>query len=294
MTAGFRCTAASIGRDEDAAGTASTVRAFVLVEGPGPWGPDAVAENRLPRELGAFAEAAAVARVRVLLVRRPGRRTTGPGRVFAAYAGPDRQWLEAGTFAELPRLDLAALARGRPAGLARSEEDLFCVCTHGRHDVCCAELGRPVAAALAAVRPAQTWEVSHIGGDRFAANLLVLPAGLYYGRVQAGEVVALAEAHRRGEVTVDRLRGRTSMGFAAQAAEVFLRRSTGLAGLDALRLTGHEVAGEVTRATFATSDGAGWQVTVRVEHAAPAQLTCRARREGRAPVHRLVAIEQAG
>jgi hypothetical protein len=291
---GFRCTAASVGREEDLAGTASTVRAFVLVECPGPWGPDAVAENRLPREFDVFAAAAAGARVRVLLIRRPARRTTRPGRVFAAYAGRDRHWLEVGGFGDLHGLDLAGLGRGRTAGLARTDEDLFCVCTHGRHDVCCAQLGRPVAATLAAAFPEQTWEVSHIGGDRFAANLLVLPAGLYYGRVDAGEVVALAEAHTGGEITVDRLRGRTSIGFAAQAAEVFLRRSTGLAGLHALRLTGHDVDGELTTATFRTPEGAGWRVVVHVEHAPPAQLTCRARREGRAPVHRLLAIEPLG
>jgi hypothetical protein len=251
-------------------------------------------DNRLPREFDVFAAAAAGARVRVLLVRRPARRTTRPGRVFAAYAGPDRHWLESGDFEDLPGLDLAGLARGRTAGLARADDDLFCVCTHGRHDVCCAQLGRPVAAALAAAFPEQTWEVSHIGGDRFAANLLVLPAGLYYGRVAPGEVVALAEAHLRGEVTLERLRGRTSMGFAAQAAEVFLRRSTGLTGLRRLRLTGHEVDGDLTSATFETPEGAGWRVVVHVEHAPPAQLTCRARREGRAPVHRLLAIEPLG
>jgi hypothetical protein len=53
-----------------------------------------------------------------------------------------------------------------------SEEPIYLVCTHGRHDACCAVRGRPVAAALAAAYPERTWECSHIGGDRFAANVV--------------------------------------------------------------------------------------------------------------------------
>ena len=55
------------------------------------------------------------------------------------------------------------------------------------------------------------WECSHLGGDRFAANVLVLPAGLLYGRVlpfAAPEFVAAAEA---GEVVGALLRGRIGL-----------------------------------------------------------------------------------
>jgi hypothetical protein len=36
----FRCSGASVLRDEPLAGTASTVRAFLLIENTGPWGVD--------------------------------------------------------------------------------------------------------------------------------------------------------------------------------------------------------------------------------------------------------------
>jgi hypothetical protein len=55
------------------------------------------------------------------------------------------------------------------------------VCTHARHDICCALRGRPVAAALAAETDWDVWECSHLGGDRFAANVLLLPSGELYG-----------------------------------------------------------------------------------------------------------------
>ena len=104
--------------------------------------------------------------------------------MFAAYADPASPWLETTTVATpevLLDLDLDALGAGRSPGLTPADGPLFCVCAHGRHDACCAERGRPTAAALTRTHPEETWEVSHIGGDRFAPNMLVLPQGLYYG-----------------------------------------------------------------------------------------------------------------
>ena len=53
---------------------------------------------------------------------------------------------------------------------ALEPEPMLLVCTHGVHDTCCAVRGRPVAAALARRWPEATWECSHVGGDRFAAQ----------------------------------------------------------------------------------------------------------------------------
>jgi hypothetical protein len=97
-------------------------------------------------------------------------------------------------------------------------EPLYLVCAHSKHDPCCALRGRSVAAALGELRPGRVWESSHMGGDRFAANVLVLPIGYLYGRVlpfAAEEFVAAAEA---GEVIGALLRGRVGLPAPAQAA----------------------------------------------------------------------------
>jgi hypothetical protein len=52
--------------------------------------------------------------------------------------------------------------------------------------VCCARLGVPLAQALAARHPGPVWETTPVGGHRFAANLVLLPHGLYYGPVTVG------------------------------------------------------------------------------------------------------------
>ncbi len=171
------------------AGTAPTDVAWLFVEYAGPWGQQAVADSRLPAELRELL--ADLTGVRVQLIRRHGG-VSGPGvRVFAAWLG-EQPAVWSGVLddhAGLLDLDLAGLARGGDAGLAPYDEPLLLVCTNGRRDVCCAELGRPIAAALAARWPEATWETTHLGGHRFAGTLLALPSGVTLGRLDVASAV---------------------------------------------------------------------------------------------------------
>jgi hypothetical protein len=293
----FRCAAASVLRDEPLAGTASTVRPFLMVENPGPWGVDALRDNRLPhqvkRGLGAAARAAGV---RVLLIRRYHRRAPRDGfRVFAAHADPVTPWVETALLArseDLLDLDLAALGAGRSPGLTAAEGSLFCVCTHGRHDACCAERGRPIAAALTAAHPEETWEVSHIGGDRFSGNLLVLPHGLYYGRLDAPAAVAVGGAHLAGQLDLDHLRGRSGLSMPVQAAEIALRRHHWETRDDAVRALSARTEGGETVAVFGLG-GTAYEVRLRTTRGdALHQLTCQATRENPVPSHEILGIRR--
>ncbi|WP_019631508.1 sucrase ferredoxin [Actinomadura atramentaria] len=214
-------------------------RAWLLVEHPGPW-PERV--ERLPDGPVADAvRAAQAAGVRPQLIRRPGRRrAVPPVQVYAGCsAGPD-VWLEGRELAdpaELARLDLAALAAGRSPGLgARVADPVLLVCAHGRRNVCCARTGGPLARTLAGRFPGLVWETTHVGGDRYAANLVCLPHALFYGDLGASEAVAAVRAYLDGEVVLDRLRGRAGRPEAVQAAEHFVRARTGVLGIDGVRV----------------------------------------------------------
>ena len=296
MTA-FRCSAARRERGDELAGTASTVRSYLLVEHAGPWGVDALRDARLPDDLGAqLAEAGRRHRVRVLLVRRPGRRADGTAtRVFAARAAGADSWLETTVLdrvEDVRGVDLGALGAGRPTGLDPHPDPVLAVCTHGRHDACCAELGRPVALGLAAGPHAEAvWETSHVGGDRFAGNLVVLPRGLYYGALDAASAATVADATARGEVVLDHLRGRSDLSMGVQAAEVALRREHDLAGVDDVRALGSRSDGDVTTARFeAAGIGVVEVVVRRVLGDEPYRLTCSARRDNPVPRHEVVAV----
>jgi hypothetical protein len=290
----FRCSTASLERSEPLQGTASTVRAFLLIECPGPWGEVALRDSRLPTDVAsAMLRKTRPLGVRPLLIRRHRGRASVVHHVFLAYADPVNPWMQTVHLdnpAQLLDLDLVALSQGRSPGLETTTSPLFLVCTHGKHDVCCAEKGRPVAAALAEVEPDTTWDVSHIGGDRFAGNVLVLSHGLYYGRLDAESVVRMAAEHRAGRLDLQHLRGRTGFPFAVQAAEWFLRRELDVTGLGDLRLFAKASQGGDVEVDFRVCGEHSWRVRLTASHSQPQRLTCSSSRESPAPRFDLAAI----
>jgi hypothetical protein len=235
-------------------GTATPMRSWLLIEHPEAWARD-VADNVLaaalpqPRQRE-LAELRRRHGLRPLLVRRPGYRAGGRSRrtVLVGSAGPGGRWLERlelTDLRELADLDLAAVATGS-GGLGTAVSDaVFGVCTHGTKDMCCATLGRPVAKALAAAAPGRVWETTHLGGDRFAGNVLVLPSGFLYGHVSETTAGRLAAASDVGRVLPELLRGRTTVGMRAQVAEIAVRRVTGLHGFDDVEPVGEDGTGLV-------------------------------------------------
>ena len=290
-----RCAGASVARADELAGSASTVRSFLLVEDPGPWGAAILRDSRLPSAVRAAL--GALPAVRPLLVRRSGRRPAEEGvRVFAVHVGSAGGWTETvrlDSVHDVADLDLTPLARGRSMGLDPHPDPLVLVCTHGRHDTCCAERGRPAAVALAAAG-LDAWECSHIGGDRFAGNLLVLPEGIYYGRVDADTVERLVRDHLGGTLDLDRMRGRSSLPMPVQAAEVAVRRRLGATTASAVRHLGHRSADGVVETRFGVPGG---EAVVRVRTTLGperALLTCQATRSSALPHHEVVGIELTG
>jgi hypothetical protein len=70
------------------------------------------------------------------------------------------------------------------------------VCTHGRHDKCCAKFGQQLFDTLResineSDHTIEIWESSHLGGHRFAATVLDMPSGKMYGRIKPNLIDAL-------------------------------------------------------------------------------------------------------
>lgn len=292
----FRCSRASQELDEPIAGTASTVRGLLLVECSGGWGTDALTGSRLPDEVKRWLrDLQRVHKVRPLLIRGHGRQRTQDGvRVFAGHVGRAEPFLETTVLddvRDVVHLPVTGLASGERADLTPYGEPLFLVCTHGKHDACCAERGRPLCKALHDVAPDDTWEVSHIGGDRFAPNVLVLPEGLYYGRLTPQDAPDFVETVRSGRLDLDHLRGRCAFPFALQAAEVFLRRETGESAAGRPRVVEQVHDDRGMRIRFRLRDDE-WDVRLVSEPAEARQLTCRATALGTALRHTLLEVSR--
>jgi hypothetical protein len=212
-------------------------RAWLLIEHPGPWAAE-IGDTDLPAPVAAAVAEAVGNGVRVQLIRPTGRRRTVPPlRAYVGWSGSGAPvWLEGRELAdptELADLDLTAVAAGRPPGFGEPvPEPLFLVCAHGRHNACCARNGASLARALSARVGPSVWETTHVGGDRFAANLVCLPHGLYYGDLGLDEAMSAVTAYREGKVILDRLRGRAGLPESAQAAEHEVRALIGELGVD--------------------------------------------------------------
>jgi len=279
-----RCSAEALRRRDQLAATASHVRNWLMLEQPGAWGPDALMQSRLPRRVArALHELGHELGIRVILIRRHNRRPNGLN-VFLAHTGGSRTrpLLLHGVVddpASLLEFDLSPLTAGRAVGFGSPlEGPLVLVCTNGRHDVCCAERGRPLYRALAEEFPEQTWECSHIGGDRFAGNAVCFPHGVYFGWLEPQDAPGTIRRYAQGAIDVDHYRGRASWSTDIQAAEHFLRSELGLTGIDELvprrRIALGDGGAEVL---FETRSGEGHVVVVRrVTAGEPAFLTCQA------------------
>lgn len=284
MTAGDqpRCAAESRVRAEPLAGTASRVTRWVLVEQPGAWGRDALVESRLDASLGRALQAAGREHgFRPLLIRRPGwRKADGARRVYLARTRPDGGWLErldVDDPAALAHIDWRALSSPAAPGLgAPGPDTVHLVCTNGRHDPCCADRGRPVVRSLAEAGTPELWESTHVGGDRFAANVVFLPAGVYYGRVEPEEAAGLVADLADGVLHLDRYRGRSCFSPLTQAAELFARRELDERRLHGLRVLRAERRDGDRLAVRVGHDTGELEVVVHREHADPELLTCHA------------------
>jgi hypothetical protein len=272
-----RCSVRALDRGDSPMATASPAQRWLLIEQPGPWGRDALTESRFDADVAPLlARRSRAEGVRLLLVRRPGDRLADSGSRWAYVdSRPGHEglwWSVRATDADLLTAPWDGTV-GEPA-----PGPTYLVCTHGGHDACCALRGRPLARALPA---ADVWECSHLGGDRFASNVLVLPHGFYYGQVP-GDGADLVAAHARGQVALPWLRGRAGVPPPGQAAQHVARRELGLLDLDDLPVTsivqrtppGSEV--ERWLVTLAGPDGpVGTEVESRPSAVAD-RLTCRA------------------
>lgn len=295
----FRCADAARTRDDLFSGTAPPAVRWLLIEYPGPWSVDALAGSRIDAGVQAVLQSASRrAKARVLLIRRPQRR--------ASAAPAARQWMVlargsrtvTGQWTDDDDLLAAARALDEPATPSSTgdpTEQLILICAHGVHDLCCAVRGRPVAQALTAEWPDQTWECSHVGGCRFAPNVVLLPDGAYYGDLDPISAGSVVRDHLAGVVRADHLRGFSGYPPAAQAAMNALYRQLDATTARRLRYRDQvELGSRRWRARFTLTEAApslDISVDVVAHTDVAAQLTCRAARPTNATSYRVTLIE---
>jgi hypothetical protein len=257
------CSDAARLRGDDNAATAARVDVWLLVEFPCTWGREPMTDSDLPAATRATLERAEkeIPRSRVIFIRK---RVEPPRecRVYIVRTAPvpGQLALDLPSIEDVATVPFAELAAG---ALPPVDRPLILVCTHGQHDSCCGRRGYPLFDALQKHEEIDTWQCSHIGGDRFAANALVLPWGIYYGPVEPRDSRNLVTSVLCDEIFLEAYRGRSSMSRPVQAAETFVRRLHNLSARDALKFLSREtlVDGRM-RIHLRDTDGATHDVTI--------------------------------
>lgn len=222
------CSQMSSRSGEHLYGTALEVKNWFLLEYSGVWKRDALAQSALPEEvkehLGGLLSSFEESRVQLIGGSGPSKGNLAFYYAHSSEFSPKLYKFEIEKYEDLLSIDLPELVETGEVEKFSCPERLALVCTHGAHDGCCAVVGSGVYKELLKKEGISAWRTSHVGGHRFAANLVMLPEGIYYGRVNGGNLDDVISSHLRGEIFLDCYRGRSCFSQTSQVSDYFLRK----------------------------------------------------------------------
>ncbi len=245
------------------AGTSDHVDLWLMLEYVPSWAAKVLEDNALSTATKEWLDhqietlSAQGLRVRPQFIRQPeyDRVTT---KCFIATQEASWQ-LEGQGYDFLHDLDLSEFLLAPEQHATVLDQPNYFVCLNGQRDVCCARFGRPVYAALRERLGQRVWQVSHLGGHRFAPNVLCLPQGAMYGRVSPDDIDRFIANTESQTLDFALLRGQAWYPKPVQAAEIF-------AAQQQLRLSKVTELGSQTHVFFQTNR-AGEELKVVVEQA---------------------------
>ena len=162
-------------------GTANKVDAWLMLEYRGEWRAKATTDNELPESMNVWLNEVQQESIqrgmtpRVQFIKSE-RSQKDPLVFFLAY-GNDVFRYEFKGYEDIVSINPF------DEEVEPVEEPLYFVCVNGQRDLCCSRLGSIAYRELRELCPDRCWRTTHLGGHRFAPNVLVLPDNLLYGRV---------------------------------------------------------------------------------------------------------------
>ncbi|MGI9105501.1 MAG: sucrase ferredoxin [Pyrinomonadaceae bacterium] len=241
----FYCSDLSRQTAETSFGTASIGEVWLLVEYREAWGTHALQDSSLSAQLKSYLNnlCKTIPRARLLFIKQD-RFNQSPLACYVVCCrerAPAMVKFRLTDYEQLLSLDVAAVAAGATlAGGDAVDAPLFLVCTHGKRDKCCAKFGYALYKSLREQAEENVWQSSHVGGDRFAANLVCFPHGLFYAHVTEQTGRMILDEYRQHQVVLENYRGRACYSYPVQAAEFFIRRESHIAVVNELRYLRHE------------------------------------------------------
>lgn len=236
----FFCSDVSRRHNEQIYGTAGRGYIWLLLEYPKPWTRKLLTESALSDETKTY--------IRDLLNIIPNSRmlfiSQGSSRkekislfiVICQEKEPYTFRFYLDDYEDLLNINIPALIREESPWTVKNYSPLFLVCTDGKHDKCCAKFGFPIFKSFRDYTGDLVWESSHVGGDRFAANVVCFPHGIFYGHVTQHDLWSIVDGYREQKVYLNKYRGRACYSRQAQVGEYFIRYRSGIESLNDLYL----------------------------------------------------------
>lgn len=256
----FFCSDLSRRNKELMYGTASTTDYWLLLEYTQQWTDRAITKNNLPHHINQYLSEVldAVQGSRLLFIKRSNRsvETLHLFIISCKELLPFTRLFYLNSYEDLLNLDLKnVIPRLDNSDEGKYTERLFLVCTDGQHDKCCAKYGFSIFQTLRKTLGERAWQCTHVGGDRFAANLICFPHGIYYGHVEESDVPEIISSYDKNRIYLKTFRGRACFSRYVQVGECFVREKTGLMDLSALEFIDQDQIAERTwRVRFISGD----------------------------------------
>ena len=219
------CSLNSTNLQEDIFATASYFTKLLLVEYNFPWPENPLTNNHLPQEINDyllhFKKAAKSNRVLFVKNKQKANLQINIFAINNLWEQPYTNHFIFTDHKELLNFSEADLFTINPEN--KLPGLLYLVCTNGKKDKCCSKFGVPVFKQLSQLA-ANVWECTHVGGDRFAPNVLALPCCIFYGSLTIEDLHTMVKLTNKQKIFLNKYRGRSCNSLIEQAAEYYLRK----------------------------------------------------------------------
>jgi hypothetical protein len=219
------CSLNSSHLQEDIFATASYFTKLLLVEYNFPWSEDPFTSNLLPQEINDyllhFKKASRSNRVLFIKNKQKANLQINIFAINNLWEQPYTNHFIFTDHKELLNFSEAALFSKTHEN--KFPELIYLVCTNGKKDKCCSKFGVPVFKQLSQLA-ANVWECTHVGGDRFAPNVLTLPYCIFYGSLSIEDLHTMVKLTNEQKIFLNKYRGRSCNSLIEQAAEYYLMK----------------------------------------------------------------------
>ncbi|HMJ46664.1 MAG TPA: sucrase ferredoxin [Ferruginibacter sp.] len=220
------CSINSINRAEKIYGTATTAINYILIEYNRAWGKNPILESEIPETIKSFLFKEIENKVfsKIVLIKKSNNTSLNTINLFAINnreVNPFINHIIIDNYWDILNINISELFSNSTV----INKSLYLVCTNGKKDKCCSKFGLPIYNQMSLILD-NVWQCTHIGGDRFAPNVIHFPYSHFYGHLKLDTLHEFIQKTSENQIYIRSYRGRGCYNANAQIAEYYLRKFT--------------------------------------------------------------------